>query len=110
MNVTRPLPHIPRAFMARPKINQALRLTVEHFSYEDQSIIYLYCLVNLNLTDISALTQRPMGHVKRTLSAYLGELNFKLGLFKKAIPYDPDDPADLLDVGGLLSYEVDHPA
>ena len=98
------MPLIPRAFLDRPKISQALQLTVQQFDRKDQSVIYLYCLVGLTVKEINTLTKRPITQIRSILLRYAKYLEFTLGVFKKAIPYDP---TDTLDTGALLALEAD---
>jgi len=82
---------IPRAFIADAQINQVLSLTVDEFNYEEKIIIYLYCLAELDIGEISSLAEVPRWYVMSTLVLYYERLSFKLNVFKKAVSYDVTD-------------------
>jgi len=93
---------IPRAFLNNSKISQTLCLTINEFSFEEQTVIYLYYLVKLPVGKIAGLTELSTLHIESVLILYSKKLAFKLGVYKKAVPYDSND---LLTIGEMLEFE-----
>jgi len=98
------IPQIPRAFIKNDRINQVLHLTVNEFNYEEKTVIHLYCLVNLSIEEIAALTKLSPTYVKSTLVLYSEKLAFKLEVFKKAVAHDA---TDLVPIAEVLDYGKD---
>jgi len=95
---------IPRAFIADAQINQVLSLTVDEFNYEEKIIIYLHCLVELDINKIADLTEMPRWYVTSTLVLYYKRLSFKLNVFKKAVSYDVND---LVPIREMFEFEIE---
>jgi len=96
------MPQIPKAFMENSLISQVLRLTINEFNYEEKMIIFLYCFVKLPINEIAALTKLTPFRVVSTLVLYSERLEFKLDVFKKAVPYDT---TNLISVGEMFDLE-----
>jgi len=98
------MPKIPKDFIKRPSIAQVLQQTINEFNYEEKKAIYLYCFINLPLAEIAEQTELSVPHVECALTLYSEKLAFKLGVFKKAVPYNADD---LLSIEEMLELEKD---
>jgi len=96
------IPKIPKAFIDNSQISQTLCLTINEFSFEEQTVIYLYYLVKLSVEEIANLTELSTLHIESTLVLYSKKLTFKLGVYKKAVPYND---TDLLTIGEMLELE-----
>lgn len=97
------MPKIPTAFVKNSPIDQVLCLTIDEFNFEEQSVIYLYCFINLSVSEITALTKLSTLHVVSILSLYSERLASKLRVFKKAVPYDT---ADTVSVKEMFELEI----
>ena len=82
---------IPTAFIGNPRIYWVLYLTINEFNCNEQRIIYLHHLVMLPISEITSLTKLSMPNVESILVTYSQKLAFKLGVFKKAVPYDAEN-------------------
>jgi len=93
------MPEVPRAFITQGKVKLVLCHTVKDFGYEEKQAIYFYCFLNKPIGEIAEKVGLSQAHVVSVLGLYSERLTNKLDLFKKAIPYDPDD---LLPVSEIL--------
>jgi len=96
-------PKIPRAFVENFRIGQVLYLTINEFSFEDQAVIFLYCFVNLPISEAAKLTGLPASYIVGVLALYYEKLKLKLGIFKQAVPYDV---TDLVSVKEMFEQEA----
>ncbi|MCL2392644.1 MAG: hypothetical protein FWC66_08605 [Oscillospiraceae bacterium] len=96
------MPDIPSAFIKRDKIKLVLCHTAEEFGHEEQQALYLYCFLQIPVSEIAEKVDLSQNHVKSVLALYLERLTKKLDLFKKALPYDADDVLPVSEI--LLQY------
>ena len=97
------MPKVPRGFIEHPKIKHVLSHTINEFAIEEQVAIFFYCFLDLSVGKIATATELSKTHVISVLGLYSEKLKFKLGIFKKAVPYDA---SDLLPVSELLVLEL----
>jgi len=76
--------------------------TIESFGCEEQEAIYVYCILDLPVSDIAKLTELSPNHVANTLMLYSERLAAKLSIFKRAVPYNE---SDMLPVSEMLLAE-----
>jgi len=84
------MPKIPKRFLNDPLISTILASTIQEFNFEEQTVIYLYCSVNLSVEEIKDATELPILYITSTLILFAERLCFKLGVFEEAI-YDTNN-------------------
>lgn len=89
---------IPRSFISHSKISSVLLLTINEFNYEEQSVIYLYYLVKLPISEIATFTELTVMHVISTLVLYSEKLAARLSIFKKVLSYDENDMVSIKEM------------
>jgi len=94
------MPKIPKVFIEHPRVKYELRDTIEAFNVEEQEAICLYCLLDMPISEITEATELSQTHVVSVLILYSERLKFKLGVFKKAMPYNA---SDLLSISEMYS-------
>lgn len=92
------MPEVPMAFVHHSKVRRVLYHTVERFDFEEQMAIYLYCILGLPIREIAPLIELPQSHIVSVLTLYSERLEFKLDVFKKAVPYSADELASIDEV------------
>ncbi|MCL1788540.1 MAG: hypothetical protein FWG38_11185 [Defluviitaleaceae bacterium] len=92
------MPTIPKAFIDNDRIRQVLCYTASEFNYEEKRAIFLYCVVKLSIDEIATHVELPIPHVVSALVLYAQRLNFKLDVFKKAVPYDKAKQLSVMDL------------
>ena len=97
------LPQIPRAFIGKARINDALLFTLETFTYEEQAAICLYCLVGWSIDEIANVTEISAQHVEAALTLYAQRMTLAINIFKQAVSYDASD-----QVSVCTMYEIAH--
>ncbi|MCL1788505.1 MAG: hypothetical protein FWG38_11010 [Defluviitaleaceae bacterium] len=97
------MPEIPGAFVKKSRIGSVLSATINEFVYEEKRVIFLYNVAEMSIEDIAALTELPVPYIVSILTVYAERLEFKLNVFKKAVPYNPADMATVADLIALES-------
>ena len=91
-------PQISRRFLENKLIMQVLCSTIEDFNFEEKATIYLYCIIDMPVEEITKMTSLSEIHVLSTLIMYFERLTFKLKVFEKAL----GESSDKISVGELL--------
>ena len=97
------MPKIPSIFIKKTQIGSVLSATINEFVYEEKQVIFLYCVTEMAIEDIAALTELPVPYIVSILTVYAERLVFKLDVFKKAISYNPAEMATVADLIALES-------
>jgi len=97
------MPEIPKTFFDHAKIRFVLHHTINGFDFEEKIAVYYYCFLNLPISEIAAVTELSENHVASVLGLYSERLKYKIGVFKKAVPYNAND---LLPVSELLFLDL----
>jgi len=98
------MPQIPKAFLDSPLASQILILVTNGFVSDQKGIIYLYCFVNLPISEIESLTGLSNLYIVSTLASYSRVLTLMLDAFKRVIPYDA---TNLVPVAELFEHEIE---
>lgn len=79
------IPKIPSQFLNNPLISQVLASTLQEFNFEEQAAIFLYCVIDLPIKEISEKIELSILYVTSTLVLFSEKLSFKLGVFEGAV-------------------------
>jgi len=82
------IPQISESLLNNSLISQLLFMTINEFTFEEKTVIYLYCFVELPISEIANLTELDTSYIEGILTIYSERLAFKLGILKKAAFYD----------------------
>jgi len=79
------MPLIPVELLNNKSIARTLYSTINEFSFNEQTVIYLYCALSLPIKEIGNRTAMPGTYVKETLLLFSESLSFKLYVFEVGI-------------------------
>ena len=82
------IPAIPRAFIKHNDVKLVLNDTINDFHHDEKEAIFFYCVLGVEVNDISEVTRLTPGHVVSALNLYAQRLESRLCFFKKFVPHN----------------------